>query len=134
MGEKMAKQLTARIGVKIAPRELGIVRWHARLYDATDAEVGRYAVLRQAGYGHDEARSMAITRNYDMRTNDMVKVFEMDPAWIDAAMKNVPEAARVNTSTMFRYSIMSITTPEHEAVELASRRIGRKPKSEKESG
>lgn len=117
--------VNANLTARVAPRELAIVAYHARMTDASIAEVGRYAILRLAGYSHDDARERALSSRSTPSIDgpDRVIGFTIPKEWLEAARENVPGDSS-NTSHLFRYSLARLTSDDQEAIELATRRPG----------
>lgn len=127
----VAQMPNFNLAAKIPPRELAIVAYQAGMTDASISEVGKYAILRMAGYPHDEAKGMALALRGSHSIDDGEKVvgIRMPIEWVEMARANVPEHSD-NTSYLLRYSLARLTSSENEAREIAGRKIGRPRKAQ----
>jgi hypothetical protein len=120
---------TVNLSARVPPRELAIVAYHAGMTDASVSEIGKYAMLRLAGYSHDEAKekALALRGRHTIDDADRVIGIRMQTEWIDEARSHAPDIGD-NTSLLFRYSLARLVSGSDEARTIASRRMGRPPK------
>lgn len=122
---------TTVLSAHLPKRELAIAAFEAGMVDATRTEIVKYSILRLAGYSHDDAKKLALSHRTTVEySDDNQKVsVRMPEEWVEIAMAKYPEFSK---STLFRYSLIRLTSDHAESIRYATRKRGRKSSQKEE--